>query len=309
MNYLDPKNDLTFKKIFGQHPHLLKSFLNAMLPLPEGSYIESLEYLPAEMVPETPLMKFSIVDVRCKDNFGRQFIVEMQMNWTTGFMQRVLFNASKAYIKQLDKSFNYHALQPVYALNLINEVFDTEKPDFYHHYQIVNIADTEKQLEGLEFVFIELPKFKAEKISEKKLQVLWLRFLTEIDENIVDIPEEMLDSNEIKEACENLRISAFTKAELESYDKYWDGIRTQITLEWGKYNKGMTEGMAIGIEKGIAEGKLKGIAEGRMEGHEEEKKASAKNGIRAGLTNDIIKIVTGLSDEKIDKLRDEMKNE
>ena len=25
MRYLDPKNDLTFKKIFGQHPHLLKS--------------------------------------------------------------------------------------------------------------------------------------------------------------------------------------------------------------------------------------------------------------------------------------------
>jgi hypothetical protein len=37
MKYLDPKNDLTFKKIFGQHPHLLKSFLNAMLPLPGDS--------------------------------------------------------------------------------------------------------------------------------------------------------------------------------------------------------------------------------------------------------------------------------
>jgi hypothetical protein len=33
VRYLDPKNDLTFKKVFGQHPHLLKSFLNALLPL------------------------------------------------------------------------------------------------------------------------------------------------------------------------------------------------------------------------------------------------------------------------------------
>ncbi|NLO51442.1 MAG: hypothetical protein GX103_09840, partial [Bacteroidales bacterium] len=72
MHYLDPKNDLTFKKIFGQHPHLLISFLNAMLPLPDDSVIESLEYLPADMVPEIPLMKYSIVDVRCKDNRGRQ---------------------------------------------------------------------------------------------------------------------------------------------------------------------------------------------------------------------------------------------
>ena len=35
MRYLDPKNDLAFKKVFGQHPHLLKSFLNALLPNPK----------------------------------------------------------------------------------------------------------------------------------------------------------------------------------------------------------------------------------------------------------------------------------
>ena len=128
MHYLDPKNDLTFKKIFGQHPHLLISFLNAMLPLPDDSVIESLEYLPADMVPEIPLMKYSIVDVRCKDNRGRQFIVEMQLAWTTGFMQRVLFNASKAYVKQLDKSYNFNILQPVYALSLINQIFEPAKP-------------------------------------------------------------------------------------------------------------------------------------------------------------------------------------
>jgi hypothetical protein len=49
MNYLDPKNDFILRRIFGRHPHLLKSFLDAILPLPEGSYIESLEYLPVEL--------------------------------------------------------------------------------------------------------------------------------------------------------------------------------------------------------------------------------------------------------------------
>ena len=67
MRYLDPKNDLTFKRIFGEHPHLLQSFLNAVLPLPDGREIVSLEYLPAELVPEIPLFKNSIVDVRCID--------------------------------------------------------------------------------------------------------------------------------------------------------------------------------------------------------------------------------------------------
>jgi len=255
MKYLDPKNDLTFKKVFGQHPHLLKSFLNAMLPLEDNSYIESLEYLSADMVPETPLMKYSIVDVRCKDNFGRQFIVEMQMHWTTSFMQRVLFNASKAYVKQLDKAYEYKALQPVYALSLVNETFHPTKEDFYHHYKIVNIADTDMVIEGLQFVFVELPKFKAKNISDKKLQVLWLRFMTEIDESITEIPKELLESNEIMEAIENLKTSGFSKAELESYDKYWDSVRTEKTLKADFFERGerigIEKGERIGIEKGI----------------------------------------------------------
>ncbi|MDR2849388.1 MAG: Rpn family recombination-promoting nuclease/putative transposase, partial [Verrucomicrobiota bacterium] len=52
--YLDPKNDLVFKRIFGEHPNLLLSFLNALLPLGQDRHIVSLEYLPAELVPENP---------------------------------------------------------------------------------------------------------------------------------------------------------------------------------------------------------------------------------------------------------------
>ncbi|MDR1415577.1 MAG: Rpn family recombination-promoting nuclease/putative transposase, partial [Odoribacteraceae bacterium] len=69
--YLNPKNDLPFKRIFGEHPDLLKSFLNALMPLEENQQIVSLEYLSPEQVPENPGKKYSIVDVRCKDNFGR----------------------------------------------------------------------------------------------------------------------------------------------------------------------------------------------------------------------------------------------
>jgi len=260
MNYLDPKNDMTFKKVFGQHPHLLKSFLNAILPLQEGTFIESLEYLPAELAPENPLQKYSIVDVRCRDNHSRQFIVEMQMHWTTGFMQRVLFNASKAYVRQLDKSFKFESLQPVYALSLVNENFQATTPEYYHHYQIVNIEDTGQQIEGLEFVFVELPKFKARNLTEKKLQVLWLRFLTEIDENTTEAPTDLLESSEITEALENVKTSAFTKAELEAYDKYWDSIRVELTLQSGYYNKGLAEGELLKAYKTAIKGFAKNIS-------------------------------------------------
>ncbi len=39
MRYLDPKADLTFKKVFGQHKDLTISLINALLPLPEGGEV------------------------------------------------------------------------------------------------------------------------------------------------------------------------------------------------------------------------------------------------------------------------------
>ena len=50
--YLDPKADVTFKKVFGEHKNLVISFLNTLLPLDEGKQIESIEYMPPEMEEE-----------------------------------------------------------------------------------------------------------------------------------------------------------------------------------------------------------------------------------------------------------------
>lgn len=244
MRYLDPKNDLTFKKIFGEHPHLLRSFLNAVLPLDPGQVIESLEYLPADLVPQVPLFKYTIVDVRCTDQDGRQFIVEMQMLWTDSFKSRVLFNASKAYVKQLEKGEKYHSLQPVYALSLVNDNFDKDTEEYYHHYQIVNIQNPEKQLEGLEFVFIELPKVKARNLREKALGILWLRFLAEIENRTENVSEDFFSDPNIKEALSILQESAFTKRELAAYDKYWDTIISEQTLIEEAERKGRAEGKA-----------------------------------------------------------------
>ena len=278
MRYLDPKNDLTFKKIFGEHPHLLKSFLNAVMPLAEGKKIVSLEYLPAELVPEIPIFKNSIVDVRCLDEKGQQFIVEMQMLWTDSFKSRVLFNASKAYIKQVGRGVQYKGLQPVYSLNIINENFD-DKPDTYiHHYQIIHTQYSGKVMEGLEFVFIELPKFKAKKFTDKKLQVLWLRFLSEISDQQEGISPDFLDVPELKEASELILESGFTKGELETYDKYWDYISTEKTIRADSYGNG--------VEQGI----------------EQEKLTIARNAKKMGLLALDISRLTGLSEQEIKNL-------
>ena len=252
-HYLDPKNDLTFKRVFGEHKHLCISLINSMLPLEKP--IVSIEYQSGELIPELDILRNTIVDVRCTDSIGRQFLVEMQLFWYEIFKKRVLLNASKAYVMQLDKAEKIKLLHPVYSLNFVNENFE-KSPDkineYYHHYKIVNIKDTNKCIEGLEFVFLELPKYKPQNRAEKKLHELWMRFLTEINEKTEKIPEELLENEYIREAVGYMERGAYTKDELASYDKW---KIDQMTAR-GMLEEAEEKGKAEGEEKGLAKVKI-----------------------------------------------------
>ena len=261
--YLDPKNDLVFKKIFGEHPALLIDFLNALLPLPADGAIESIEYLTPEQIPAVPTFyRRSIVDVRCKDQIGRQFIVEMQMFWTPAFQQRMLFNASQAYVQQIAPGETYRSLCPVYGLGIINGIFDKVSPDWYHHYRIVRVGPSTNPpspqnpdphvIEGLSFVFIELPKFKPETAADRKLRALWLRFLKEVNEGEYDPPPDILAHGPVSEALDISRRAGFSKAELWAYQSTLDAIRVEQDLLEGRVALAAEEAEKRGILKGEA---------------------------------------------------------
>lgn len=254
--FLDPKTDVVFKKIFGNNPDLLKSFLNGVLPLPDEGLIEDLEYLTPEQSPRIPTMKNTIVDVKCRDQQGRIFIVEMQLHWTDSFKQRLLFGASKAYVQQLWSGENYESLCPVYGLGIINMVFDHETEDWFHHYRTINVNDSSRVLEGLELMFIELPKFKPQTFLQRKMGVLWLRFLKELNEKLTEVPEEFSQNAELSKAMELSQEAAYNPAELEAYDKYWDSVRVEKSLKLDAFRRGKKEGREEGREEGERQAKL-----------------------------------------------------
>jgi predicted transposase/invertase (TIGR01784 family) len=281
--YLDPKADLTFKLVFGEHPDLVMSLLNALLPLDDDGQIASVEYMTPEMVPDNPGKKDSVVDVRCIDEKGRQFIVEMQLYWNEFFQQRVLLNASKAVVRQLKKGEDYNLIQPVYCLNLVNDVgFESGPDEFYHDYAIVNVEHSDRIIEGLRFVFVELPKFKPKTIAERKMAVLWLRFLTEISGNTEDAPAELLENELTSKALSIVEKSAMSEAQLYAYEKFWMGITDEKGFLEARYNKGR--------------------AEGRAEGKKEANRENARKMKKLGMTADVISQVTGLPKEEIKDL-------
>jgi predicted transposase/invertase (TIGR01784 family) len=203
-----------------------------MLPLKDDERVEHLEYWPAEKIPRrTQIEKDSIVDVCCRDNKHREFIVEMQMTWTEAFKNRVLLNASKAYVAQTEVGESYGQLQPVYALNFVNDPMNINAEGYYHHYQLVHQQNSDEVISGLQLVFIELPKFKPQTMAERKMQVLWLRFLTEINAKTREVPPELLANPEVSQALRIVEEAAYTPAEMRTYNKFWDNVSISKTLE------------------------------------------------------------------------------
>ncbi len=118
------------------------------------------------------------------------------------------------------------------------------------------------------------------------MQVLWLRYLTEIDENTVEVPEELLANPEVGKAVKAVEESAFTPAQLLGYEQFWDIISVEKTLYYSAEQKGLKRGLEKGLEKG------------RME----EKLEIARNMKSFGLPPDTIAKITGLSLEEIDQI-------
>ena len=74
MKYLDPKADLTFKKIVGNHPDRLKNLLNTLQSLNENELIQQQQYLPT--TEELEISGFSDAELRAYDKFWDSVSVE-----------------------------------------------------------------------------------------------------------------------------------------------------------------------------------------------------------------------------------------
>ncbi|MDR2121131.1 MAG: PD-(D/E)XK nuclease family transposase, partial [Tannerella sp.] len=145
------------------------------------------------------------------------------------------------------------------------------------------IKDSRKQIKGLEFIFIELKKFAARNRAEKKLKDLWLRYLTEINEATSHISPDLMENREISEAVKYVEIGAYTKAQLFKYDRFRDGILTEVSVLSDAEQKGIEKGMEIGMEKGL--------------------KTVAVSCLKKGMSPEDIRDLTGLTIEEILALR------
>ena len=99
MRFVDVKNDVAFHKIFGNEKktEILVSFLNAILKLEGKNRIQEVSIINPYLVPRIAGEKASVIDVRAKDEKGRQFVIEMQVADVEGFGKRVQYYTCLLY--------------------------------------------------------------------------------------------------------------------------------------------------------------------------------------------------------------------
>lgn len=265
--YLDPTNDVGFKKVFGDKARL-QDFLNSILRLPAGERISQIEFVPTDEIPDLGQGKRSLFDLKCQDESGRYFLIEMQSQRTPGLMKRLQYYGSHAYVSQLKSGQDHKSLLPVVVVTVMKKSIFSEPTDVITFHRVLEIKTKKNYLEDLSYVFVELDKFHKSETELASYEDEWLFFLKEAD-LISQAPSNIKDKM-VLQAFETMEMANWSP---EAYDAY---IRARLLLE--------TEEMTG--EERFNKGKAEGKAEAHME--------TALKMREKGMTAELIASVTGI---------------
>lgn len=269
--FLDPKNDVAFKAVFGseEHKDILIHFINDVLELEGNNQIEEVEFLSPIQNPAIAYKKQSIVDVLCKDKNGVQIIVEMQVAPTKGFEKRAQYYAAKAYSRQLnqgqEKDGKYENLKEVIFIAIADYIVFPNKQEYKSDHVILDKNTQEHDLQDFSFTFIELPKFKKDKIEELDTIVeKWCYFFKYANATSEADMAKIAKSYEvIGDAYEAINQYNWNEEQLIAYEqekkRVWDNIAAadyQADLLQKKAQSLKAEGIAIGEAKIIKIAKI-----------------------------------------------------
>lgn len=284
--YVNPYTDFGFKMLFGteMHKDLLISFVNSLFAGKE--VIKDLSYLNTEHLGNSELDRRAVFDVYCENEQGEKILIEMQRGEQQFFKDRSLYYSTFPIREQGQKGEWNYQLKAVYVIGILNFTFDDKDDNYFHHeVKLMDVATKEVFYDKLTFVYLEMPKFnkredELEGMFEKWLFVL--RNLSRLMERPAALQERIFCR--LFDAAE---IAMFTK---EQFDAYEDSLKVyrdwKNTIDMAE-NRGREEGRAEGLQQGLEQGRI------------EEKMLNARKMLSAGLPEELVVQITGLTAEDI----------
>ncbi len=245
MKFVDPKNDLAFKKIFGDNnkTEILISLLNALLNLPYD--IVSITNISPYQPPIIKILKNSSLDIKAKDTTGREFVVEMQVEPNDNFGKRAFYYLAKAFVNQIKVGDDYQELKSAYFLGFLNfNLFNGN--DYKTNHILINQSTGNQDLSFIELNFVELKKFNKTEDELDNIVDKWIYFIKNAI-NLDHIPKSTTDKA-LLEAYDAANQNQWSIQELDAYEyrakKEWDKInemRTALNRQEADFDKKIQE--------------------------------------------------------------------
>jgi predicted transposase/invertase (TIGR01784 family) len=270
--YINLLTDFGFKRLFGTEPNknLLIDFLNVILPAQH--HVRDLTYRNTENLGNTPIDRKAIFDLYCESETGEKFIVEMQKAKHNYFKDRSIYYSTFPIQEQAEKGNWNYKLTPVYAIGILDFVFDEDKnDDILLH--IVELKDQDGKVfyDKLKFIYLELPKFKKSIDQLTDHFDKWLFLLKHLPE--LEEPPLPLQENVFMQLFEASQIASFSEEERDAYENSLKYYRDMKGVVETAREEGREEGIQEGKAQGIQEGKAQGIQEGKAQGIQEGKQS------------------------------------
>ena len=287
--FVDPKNDVAFKKLFGDdnHKSVTINFLNSMLNLYGDEIIKNIEFLKSEILPDNLFGKKIYLDVFCTNAVDKQFIIEMQSVSEFNFIQRSQMYAARALSAQLFKGQKYEELIPVIFLGIVDFTLFENDENIISTYAITNTASGKVPYQSLlTWHYVELSKFTVKIDEIDKLKTMhdkWFYFLKYAN-GLKVVPSAL---QEFKEAFSVIEQLHWSQADLLNYSEVDEAIAQARRQQ---------EGAAIRAQ-------AKGLQEGLQEGERKAQENSAMNSLKLGLTVEQASVISGLSVDQVKKLK------
>jgi predicted transposase/invertase (TIGR01784 family) len=273
---IDPKVDYIFKRLFGSEPNLPLPIhlVNAVLQPPPAERVATLEILNPFNDKEALDDKLSVVDIKARDQSGRQFNVEMQMLPHADFRQRILYYWARLHQQQLHESEKYEQLRPTISICFVNRVLFPKVPAYHLSFQLREPVHQVVFTEDLALHMLELPKFTPPSAEELATPLdAWLYFLRHAERLDNEALPPALRIPEIERAMEVLTMITQSDLERERYEARLKIERDRKSLErYAQTPEGAAEIAALSVKRAeqlaFIQGLGKGIQDGRVIGEQ-----------------------------------------
>ena len=217
-----------------------------------GHHIQDVELLNPFNPKEALDDKLSILDIKARDQAGRQFNVEMQMLAHRCYPKRILYYWSKLHPQQLHEGQDYVELKPTISISFLDQVLFPQVPEDHLRFRLLEQSRHFPLTDDIEFHVLELPKFTKSAAELTTGLDSWLYFLRNAEMMDAEaLPAALQQQPLVVRAVEELKM--LTDQERERYE-----ARRKWQLD---YNTDMR----VARMEGQEEGQRKRL-EGRLEG-------------------------------------------